>query len=111
VESKRKQQCDSDFLVLRQKKAELSIASMVKAEIQCQSADMHLIKKFPLHPAHPERLCWGCDRYCAADALACGNGSDRTAHPVELFGDDWHIDTLSDSTSLVEPKTAGDHRH
>lgn len=21
--------------------------------------------------------------------MACGNGSDRTQHPVELFGEDW----------------------
>jgi hypothetical protein len=21
--------------------------------------------------------------------MACGNGSERTQHPVELFGDDW----------------------
>ena len=48
-----------------------------------------LRKKFPLHPQHPERICWGCDRYCAADSMACGNGSDRTPHPVELFGDGW----------------------
>ena len=46
-------------------------------------------KKFPIHPARPERNCWGCDRYCAADAMLCGNGSERTQHPVELFGDDW----------------------
>ena len=46
-------------------------------------------KKFPQNPAHPERTCWGCDRYCAADAMACGNGSDRTPHPSELFGPDW----------------------
>jgi len=46
-------------------------------------------KKFPIHPAHPERSCWGCDRYCPADSLACGNGSERTQHPVEMFGDDW----------------------
>ena len=47
-------------------------------------------KKFPLHPKHPERICWGCDRYCPTDALACGNGSDRTMHPAELLGDDWY---------------------
>ncbi|WP_366617414.1 DUF3079 domain-containing protein [Achromobacter ruhlandii] len=41
-----------------------------------------MAKKFPLHPKHPERICWGCDRYCPTDALACGNGSDRTMHPV-----------------------------
>ncbi|MFY2606102.1 DUF3079 domain-containing protein [Achromobacter ruhlandii] len=49
-----------------------------------------MVKKFPLHPKHPERICWGCDRYCPTDALACGNGSDRTMHPAELLGDDWH---------------------
>ncbi|MDR0441490.1 MAG: DUF3079 domain-containing protein [Candidatus Accumulibacter sp.] len=47
--------------------------------------------KFPLHPKHPERICWGCDRYCPADALSCGNGSDRTQHPGELLGDDWYL--------------------
>ena len=40
-------------------------------------------------PAHPERICWGCDKYCGADDLACGNGTIRTPHPCELFGDDW----------------------
>jgi hypothetical protein len=43
----------------------------------------------PLHPAHPERTCWGCDKYCSADSLACGNGTIRAPHPVELFGSDW----------------------
>ena len=43
----------------------------------------------PLHPKFPERVCWGCDKYCPADDLACGNGTIRTMHPVELFGDDW----------------------
>ena len=40
-------------------------------------------------PKHPERICWGCDRYCPADDLACGNGTIRTQHPCELFGEDW----------------------
>lgn len=43
----------------------------------------------PVRPPHPERVCWGCDKYCPADDLACGNGTIRTLHPVELFGDDW----------------------
>lgn len=46
-------------------------------------------KPFPVRPAHPERICWGCDRYCKADDLMCGNGSVATLHPSELFGDDW----------------------
>ncbi|MHB1199737.1 MAG: DUF3079 domain-containing protein [Polaromonas sp.] len=48
-----------------------------------------MAKKFPNHPQHPERVCWGCDLYCPARDMRCGNGSDRTQHPVELFGEDW----------------------
>jgi len=46
-----------------------------------------MAKKFPIHPANPERICWGCDQFCAADAMACSN--ERAAHPSELFGADW----------------------
>jgi hypothetical protein len=48
-----------------------------------------MMSNIPLRPAHPERICWGCDKYCAADDLACGNGTIRTPHPCELFGEDW----------------------
>lgn len=48
-----------------------------------------MAKKFPDDPPNPERICWGCDKYCSVDALACGNGSERTQHPVEFFGKDW----------------------
>lgn len=48
-----------------------------------------MTKKFPLNPAHPERICWGCDRYCPVDDMVCGNGSVATLHPAELFGSDW----------------------
>lgn len=51
-----------------------------------------MTRRFPIHPAHPERNCWGCDRYCGADAMLCGNGSERTQHPVELFGEDWMLE-------------------
>ncbi|WP_248917871.1 DUF3079 domain-containing protein [Pseudomonas entomophila] len=50
-----------------------------------------MAKKFPVNPSHPERICWGCDLYCPAKALACGNGAERTLHPAELFGEDWHL--------------------
>lgn len=50
---------------------------------------MSTAKRFPVNPPHPERNCWGCDRYCAADALLCGNGSERTQHPIETFGPGW----------------------
>lgn len=51
--------------------------------------NLKMAKKFPLHPKNPERICWGCDKYCPADSLNCGNGTDRTQHPAELFGEDW----------------------
>jgi len=53
-----------------------------------------MAKKFPIRPAHPERTCWGCDRYCAADAMICGNGTERTQHPIELFGEGWEQEGL-----------------
>lgn len=43
--------------------------------------------KMPIHPKHPERICWGCEKYCSANHLCCRE--TRAAHPVELFGDDW----------------------
>jgi hypothetical protein len=49
-----------------------------------------MAKKFPLNPKHPERTCWGCDKYCAAGNLQCGNGSGRTEHPAEMLGEDWY---------------------
>ena len=45
--------------------------------------------KLPLRPKHPDRICWGCDFYCPADDMRCGNGTIRAPHPVELFGEDW----------------------
>lgn len=45
--------------------------------------------RIPLQPRNPERICWGCDKYCPADDLACGNEIVRAMHPVELFGEDW----------------------
>ena len=54
-------------------------------------------KKFPIHPKNPERICWGCSKYCPADDLYCGNGTIRTPHPLELSGEDWWIsEDLSD---------------
>lgn len=51
--------------------------------------------RFPLNPKHPERICWGCDKLCAANKMLCGNGSDRSQHPIEIIGDDWY-ETLSE---------------
>src|SRR5262249_8580668 len=67
---------------------------------QLQKANM---TNFPIHPKHPERICWGCDKYCPADDLRCGDGTIRTEHPVELFGEDWF-------EWLMEKEQAGDGR-
>jgi hypothetical protein len=55
----------------------------------------------PIHPKHPERICWGCAQHCPADDLCCGNGSIRAQHPVELFGENW-------LESVNEPESAED---
>lgn len=47
------------------------------------------MKDRPVHPKHPDRICWGCDRYCPVDDPACGNGNILTAHLAQLFGEDW----------------------
>ncbi|MDR5745691.1 DUF3079 domain-containing protein [Caballeronia sp. LZ029] len=68
-------------------------------------------KRFPLNPQHPERNCWGCDHYCATDALRCGNGSSRTQHPAELLGEDWYehgewnLD-VAENASSIQPGAA-----
>lgn len=53
------------------------------------TTEFKAMTEFPVHPAHPERICWGCDKYCPANDLRCGNGTIRAEHPVELFGEDW----------------------
>jgi hypothetical protein len=65
-------------------------------------------KKFPANPSNPERICWGCDKYCPVGSLACGNGSDRTQHPIEIFGRDWMSWGLdADGGAGEEEKAAG----
>jgi len=58
--------------------------------------------KLPLAPRHPDRICWGCDRYCPADDMYCGNGTIRAPHPIELFGDDWQ--TAFDAPAADAPE-------
>lgn len=67
-------------------------------------AGAKMAKKFPLNPTHPERICWGCDRYCPANSLACGNGAVRTMHPCETFGEDWYAFGDWGLESAEEPK-------
>ncbi|HEY3930093.1 MAG TPA: DUF3079 domain-containing protein [Candidatus Koribacter sp.] len=45
--------------------------------------------KMAMNPKHPERICWGCSKLCPANDLVCGNGTVRTQHPCEIFGEDW----------------------
>jgi hypothetical protein len=61
-----------------------------------------MMTKIPLNPAHPERTCWGCDKYCPADDLRCGNGTVRTMHPCELFGEDW-LESLAEKSVSGAP--------
>ena len=76
-----------------------------------------MAKKFPLHPKHPERICWGCDKYCPADNLGCGNGSERTPHPAELLGEDWYehgdwgLSETVDAPSAPAPEAARERRN
>ncbi|MBS1174434.1 MAG: hypothetical protein H6R05_565 [Burkholderiaceae bacterium] len=64
-----------------------------------------MAKKFPLNPAHPERICWGCERYCPVEDIACGNGSDRTQHPIEIFGEGWEQWLLDDENKADKEHT------
>ena len=57
--------------------------------VSAEAPPRHAAPNTPLAPKHPERICWGCDKYCPENDLACGNGTIRTPHPIELFGQDW----------------------
>jgi len=61
--------------------------------------------KIALNPKHPERICWGCDKLCPANDLRCGNGTIRTQHPAELFGEDWMEWELDDQRFEPEQRT------
>lgn len=64
--------------------------------------------KVALSPKNPERVCWGCEKYCSVDDLRCGNGTIRTPHPVELFGEDWLKWELAHQ--IPEPRSVDDGR-
>jgi hypothetical protein len=65
------------------------MTGVIRERPAADQTDVSKMSRLPLHPKNPERICWGCDRYCSADDLGCANGSIRTPHPVELFGGDW----------------------
>jgi len=61
-------------------------------------------RKIPVHPGHPERICWGCEHFCPADDMRCGNGTDRAQHPFELWGEGWmEIGLDADNENEVSP--------
>ena len=62
-----------------------------------------MTRRLPIRPGHPERICWGCELFCPADDMRCGNGTDRTQHPIELWGEDW-MDFVLDGTDS-DPKS------
>lgn len=68
-----------------------------------------MTKKFPVAPKSPHRICWGCDKYCPSDSLACGNGSERAPHPIELFGADW-LEWGLDAPPLVDQPAPADSK-
>jgi hypothetical protein len=75
----------------------------IKTPLETSRHDANVSKKFPLNPAHPERTCWGCDKFCAADSMICGNGSERSQHPIELFGPEWlrmGLDPVADDPNI-----------
>jgi len=68
-------------------------------------------KPYPIHPSHPERICWGCERFCPANALNCGNGSDRSQHPYELFGEGWESWGIDDRKIIPIQKNISGKYH
>ncbi|HET9212020.1 MAG TPA: DUF3079 domain-containing protein [Thermoanaerobaculia bacterium] len=62
-----------------------------------------MMARIPLHPKRPELICWGCDKYCPANDLRCGNGTIRTPHPAELLGDDWLEEWEREHTEGPDP--------
>lgn len=55
--------------------------------------------RLPLQPRHPERVCWGCDRYCPATDMACSK--ERTVHPLELLGEGWWTEEAGEADDDV----------
>ncbi|NLD09900.1 MAG: DUF3079 domain-containing protein [Xanthomonadaceae bacterium] len=58
--------------------------------------------RFPLKPKHPERVCWGCEKYCPTGRMLCGNGSDRSQHPIEIIGEDWYETLTEEDREKIE---------
>lgn len=55
-----------------------------------------------MYPKHPERICWGCGRYCPANDLACR--AERVQHPIEPFGCDEECEAAPDREDIATRK-------
>lgn len=69
-----------------------------------------MTRRIPIRPGHPERICWGCEHFCPAADMRCGNGTERAQHPIELWGEDWMQEGLdaADAASLpLRPSAEG----
>ena len=53
---------------------------------------------FPTAPKDPERVCWGCDKYCAANDLRCGK--ERAPDPIEDYGEGWIAEPEDDQDAI-----------
>ena len=58
-----------------------------------------------LHPKFPERICWGCHRYCPAHDLGCRES--RVLHPIETDGSDWLELEQARDAERVEIRVSG----
>ena len=63
--------------------------------------------RLPLRPAHPERTCWGCDRYCPADDLACANGTTDLVELLLKAGADPNTALRGGETALMTAAHTG----
>ena len=66
-----------------------------------EAEDQTGMKEALIHPKHPERICWGCERYCPANDLSCRE--ERLAHPVEFYGYDWLSVEEAGTPAVLEP--------
>jgi Protein of unknown function (DUF3079) len=62
--------------------------------------------KDPFAARQPGASLLGLQQVLPGDDLACGNGTIRTPHPCELFGDDWLEWSLGKGTDSAASPTA-----
>jgi hypothetical protein len=63
---------------------------------------MTVISTVPIRFRRPAGASASNRSPCAADQMICGNGTERTQHPVELFGEGWETEGLDPLRPLAE---------